>query len=351
MQAGLQAENIGDFDAATNAYREAIAVADALLAERREEDALALAGHLQCNLGVLAWRQQQAEAARTHAEAALGLLAEVRGAASDAIVQRAVAHNLLGVLARDAKDPAGSLQHFRRTAALYERLAAAAPDDYDTRKGLAMALQNVAIAENDGRDFGAAVTTIERALELRRRNVDDFGDVPDCWAGLGAGLTNRAAFLRGLGRHEDSLRSAGEALAAIRTALARDDERAKFAHSLLLAHRAFHSAAVALGRHADVAANARAMAAAPQGDVSWALGAARRLVEASRLVRKDKQLDAARQAALAEEYAATAVATLVAVGERSALTTAELDDPGLRPLRERDDFRALRNKVQERTPR
>lgn len=345
-QMGLQAANAGRYERADEAYLEGLQVVGRLLAIERLPRVVELAGVLHGNLGVTAYRRKLYQAAERSIRASLEHHLEAAELSADTDQSKVrAARVLLGAVLRANRDFRGAQREWQAAVEILERLVAERSGDFQIRKELSSALQNVAISMHDLKDTDAALRTMARSLQLRRDNVAEFPQLPICWAGLGSSLINQSQFARTGKQLPLALNAAREAVTSLQKALLMDPPNAAYRGSLYKAHRNLYRTARQLGDHAELARYAELFSNEPQADRKWRLEATHRLRVASGIAAKDAQLTKRQREEARQRYYEQCMQVLDRMASQGELSPEDLEHAVFAPIQETPAFVALRSKL------
>ncbi len=197
-------------------------------------------------------------------------------------------------------------------------------------------------------DPAEADASFAKAIDLQSKLVADYPQVPEYRSALGRTLTERAAFLAGQDRRPeavDLLARAVEALERARAGNPRD--RATVGH-LVRARDERARALLRLGRHADLAEEAKHLAEIAPERPEGHLAAAAYLSRCADLASRDPALAEPARRERESAYARDAIAALRRAFDGDRGDPKALDGPDFAPLKGRPEFDKLRDAVKSR---
>jgi tetratricopeptide (TPR) repeat protein len=252
--------------------------------------------------------------------------------------ERAIALTNLGMLcgARPAGGPT-PVDLYRLALVDLRRLVGEFAEVPDHRLKLGLACLNLGIILRPDRPEEADRSLVE-AVSTTGQLVAEYPQVPEYQAALGRALTERAVLMAGLGRGPEELDLLDAAIQSLTRAVKGNLREATYAQFLVEAHNHRIEQFLKLGRHAEMAAEARKLAEVSPGRPDGHLYAATCL---ARCV----ELAGTASGEVAETYARDAVAALRRAFERGLRGEGHLDKPAFAPIRERPDFRKLREDI------
>jgi WD40 repeat protein/tetratricopeptide (TPR) repeat protein len=216
------------------------------------------------------------------------------------------------------------------------------PSDPGERRGLARSLNGLSPALRNAGLLPEAEALERRALDLRRKLVDDFPDNPDDQRDLGAALNNLAMVRRSRGDLKEARQLVEEAIRHQRLALERKPQD-QVAHQFLANHhRVLSDVLIRSGDHVQAEATAAEVPKLFPHVAKAHRDAACLVARCVPLAEKDNSLSPERRRELAQGYAEQAVKHLSEAVRKGAKDRATLEnDADLAPLRGRDDFKKL----------
>jgi tetratricopeptide (TPR) repeat protein len=179
-----------DVDIERGKYEDVERIAKATLAESQQLGDMALTGHAQRTLGMVAWHRGRPDDARMWDRAALQTFTKLRSQIDVARI-----YNNMGLLEADGGDSRAAEQQFERAMSIAER--------YDDFAMMMKVLGNLATARLDALDFPGAERYARRQLTLARKSGSRGDEI--------YALVNGAIALWAMDRVEEALRDTEQA--------------------------------------------------------------------------------------------------------------------------------------------
>jgi tetratricopeptide (TPR) repeat protein len=198
-------------------------------------------------------------------------------------------------------------------------------------------------------DPAEAERTYHKALEIQDRLVVRFPDVPEYECALGRTLHDLSFLLCSRTDFRGARRLLDQAIRHLRAALEANPKNASYREYLGDSLGLFAKATIQLGEHAEAAEAAEQVPGIRPEALEQHLRAAALLTECVGLASADCHLTDSKRHDLETKYAYRAVKLLRnAVHQGLLKDVRSLDLPDFAPLRERDDFKALRETLETR---
>ena len=340
----------GQLDQAEDTLREALEIQEALL--EREPS---IPGHrwqlarTSNNLGVLLLAKRRLPDAEVAARKALKLqeALSVEYPNVPAYAQELVAAQAnLGLILQE-RVPEEAEQEYRKALKRLESLAARWPNMPDMLYRTALTYLNLAVLLAKG-DPAEAERTYHQALEIQDRLVARFPDVPEYECALGRTLHDLSFLLCSRTDFRGARRLLDQAIRHLRAALEANPQIASYHKYLGDSLGLFAKTLVQLGEHGEAADAAEEVPGVQPEALEQRLRAAALLTQCAGLAAADRRLADAKRRDLESKYAYRAVKLLRNAVHQGLLKDVRvLDLPDFAPLRERDDFKALRQLLED----
>jgi serine/threonine-protein kinase len=348
---GMLLEGDGRLDQAEDAYREALEIQEALL--EREPTVPGHRWHLartSNNLGVLLLAEGRLPDAEAAARKALKLQEALAAEFPDvpAYAQELVAaQDNLGLILQ-ARAPGEAEREYRKALKRLESLAARWTNMPDIPYQMAITNLNLAFLLEPS-DPAEAERTYHQALEIQDRLVARFPDVPEYECALGRTLHDLSFLLCSRTDFRGARRLLDQAIRHLRAALEANPRNAAYHEYLGDSLGLFAKTLVQLGEHGEAAEAAEQVPGVRPEALEQHLRAAALLTKCVGLASADRHLADAKRRDLEKKYAYRAVKILRSAVQQGLLKDVRgLDQEDFDPLRERDDFKALRETLETR---
>jgi tetratricopeptide (TPR) repeat protein len=375
---------LGRLEQAEALLRRAVALREGLLAERPGPAIRGQLAHSWINLGAVLRARRQPDPAEDAYRNALKVL-DAAGPASGPPAPvsdqraRAQALNNLAIVLREQGHPADAETAHRESVAIKEKVAATYPSVPLYRQELARSLNNLGIIRSDLGRLEQAQEAYEKAIAAYERLATDFPGVPGYAIELAGTYSNMGRLVADRGQLEASLPWLAKAIQTVEPAYRRDPRIVKVRETLCVAHWTRATTLAGLGRFEPALADwdraidlddgryhaalrlERASARLNRKDPAGAAADARAVAESAQATAKDLYQAAAcwalaarlvaGDAAQADRYAAQAVGALRRAAAKGYPNPVRWkDDPDLRDLQSRDDFRQLLSELAAKVP-
>jgi len=348
---GMLLAGDGRLDQAEDAFREALEIQEVLL--EREPAVPGHRWHLartSNNLGVLLLTEGRLPDAEAAARKALKLQEALAAEFPDvpAYAQELVAAQANLGLILQARAPEEAEREYRKALKRLESLAARWPNMPDIPYRTALTYLNLAVLLAKG-DPAEAERTYHQALEIQDRLVARFPDVPEYECALGRTLHDLSFLLCSRTDFQGARRLLDQAIRHLRAALEANPQSASYHEYLGDSLGLFAKTLVQLGEHGEAADAAEEVSGVQPEALEQRLRAAALLTQCASLAAADRHLADSERRDLETKYGYRAVKLLRnAVHQGLLKDVRPLDLPDFAPLRERDDFKALRETLETR---
>ena len=349
---GLLLAATGRADEAGKAYREALAILEHL-----SQTTPAMPGYRWLlartanNLGVLLEAVKQHAEAETVLRRALALQEELVASFPHIPTYRqelASIHNNLGLLLMRTGTAQAAEESLHRAIQLREGLVADFPEMPDYRQKLAVTRHNLGILLEKTAPQRAE-KAFRDALEDHEKLAATFPGVPEYELALGQGFYSLGELLVRRGELAQAHQALSQAIEHQRAALAANPQNPSVRAALRAAYRDLTEVLTRLGEHAGAASAVEELPRLAPDELQEYLRAAAFLARCVALAAEDTKLPEARREALGQTYARRGVELLRQAYDRKLLHDGrELQRHDYDSLRERDDFKELRETLETR---